>query len=193
MAKLIILGGDQHRVFELTDGPTSVGRAPDNVLWLDDPGLSRRHCEFRRSGAQWLLRDLGSFNGSFVNNLLVTEHTLRSGDRIQLGSTVLYFVPDEGRPDGLAAPPPLKWRWPPKRTRAARHQPEAAQLRGAHRNHQGPQQRTRQGDGAGDDRRQGRGADQFRTRVSDPGAGRSAWTSGWRAIATGPTSRTPRH
>ena len=103
MAKLIILGGDQHRVFELTDDPTSVGRAPDNVLWLDDPGLSRRHCEFRRRGAQWLLRDLDSFNGSFVNNLLVIEHTLRSGDRIQLGSTVFYFVPDEGGDDGLAS------------------------------------------------------------------------------------------
>jgi adenylate cyclase len=95
LAKLIILGGDQHRVFELTDDPTSVGRAPDN--------LSRRHCEFRRSAAQWLLCDLGSFNGSFANNLLVSEHTLRSGDRIQLGSTVLYFVPDEGRDDGVAS------------------------------------------------------------------------------------------
>jgi adenylate cyclase len=105
LAKLIILGGDQHRVFELTDDPTTVGRAPDNVLWLDDPGLSRRHCEFRRIGAQWLLRDLGSFNGSFLNNLSVTEHTLCSGDRVQLGSTVLYFVPDEGRDDGLAAGP----------------------------------------------------------------------------------------
>jgi adenylate cyclase len=103
LAKLIILGGEQHRVFELTDDPTSVGRAPDNMLWLDDPGLSRRHCEFRRSGSQWLLRDLGSFNGSFVNNLLVTEHTLRSGDRVQLGATVLYFVPDEGNDAGLAS------------------------------------------------------------------------------------------
>ena len=40
--------------------------------------------------------DLGSFNGSFVNNLLVTEHALRAGDRVQLGSTVLYFEPDDG-------------------------------------------------------------------------------------------------
>ena len=71
LAKLITLGGDQHRVFELTDDPSSVGRAPDYMLWLDDPGLSRRHRQFRRSGAQWLLRDLSSFNGSFVNNLLV--------------------------------------------------------------------------------------------------------------------------
>jgi adenylate cyclase len=96
LAKLIILRGNRHRVFELKDDPTSVGRAPDNILWLDDPGLSRRHCEFRRRGSEWLLRDLGSFNGSFVNNLLVTEHALRSGDRVQLGSTVLYFEPDDG-------------------------------------------------------------------------------------------------
>jgi adenylate cyclase len=105
LPKLIILRGDQHQVFELSDGTTSVGRAPENKLWLDDPGLSRRHCEFIRSGEQWLMRDLGSFNGSFVNNLAVTEHTLRSGDRIQLGATVLYFVPDEG-PDGRALPAP---------------------------------------------------------------------------------------
>jgi adenylate cyclase len=95
LAKLIILRGDRYRVFELKDDPTSVGRASDNMLCLDDPGLSRRHCEFRRLGSEWLLRDLGSFNGSFVNNLLVTEHALRSGDRVELGSTVLYFEPDD--------------------------------------------------------------------------------------------------
>ncbi len=105
MAKLIILRGEQHRVFELNDDPTSVGRAPDNTLWLDDPALSRLHCEFRRSGARWLLRDLGSFNGSFVNDVLVTEHALRSGDHVQLGSTVLYFVPDES---AARAVPPAK-------------------------------------------------------------------------------------
>ncbi|OBA79471.1 hypothetical protein A9W99_20580 [Mycobacterium sp. 1164966.3] len=96
MAKLIVLREDQDDVVVLSDRTTTVGRAPDNTLWLDDPGLSRRHCEFRRSGRHWLLRDLGSFNGSYVNNLAVTEHTLRAGDRIQLASTVLYFVPDEG-------------------------------------------------------------------------------------------------
>jgi adenylate cyclase len=52
LAKLIVQRGDRHRVFELKDDPTSVGRAPDNTLWLDDPGLSRRHCEFRRRGSE---------------------------------------------------------------------------------------------------------------------------------------------
>lgn len=96
MAKLIILRGDQHRIFDLKDHVTSVGRAPDNALWLDDPSLSRRHCEFRQSGGGWVLRDLGSFNGSFVNNLSVSEQRLQPGDRIQVGSTVLYFVPTPG-------------------------------------------------------------------------------------------------
>ncbi len=96
MATLTILSGDPQRVFELHDDPTTVGRAPGNTLSLDDPGLSRRHCEFCRSGADWILRDLGSFNGSFVNNIVVTEHILRQGDRIQLGGTVLSFTADEG-------------------------------------------------------------------------------------------------
>ncbi|MBW0018891.1 MAG: FHA domain-containing protein [Mycobacterium sp.] len=109
MAKLIILHGDRQRVVELSDDPTSLGRAPDNTLWLDDPGLSRRHCEFRRNrNKQWVLHDLGSFNGSFVNNFAVTEHELRPGDRIQLGEIVLYFVPDERTPGEVRRPIPAK-------------------------------------------------------------------------------------
>jgi adenylate cyclase len=95
VAKLIVLRGDQHRIFELKDQVTTVGRAPDNALWLDDPSLSRRHCEFRQMGAGWILRDLGSFNGSFCNNLSISEHTLKPGDRVQVGSTILYFIPSE--------------------------------------------------------------------------------------------------
>ncbi len=106
MGKLIILRGDQHRIYELKNQVHSVGRAPDNALWIDDPSLSRRHCEFRRVDGGWLLRDLGSFNGSFVNNLSVSEHRLRPGDRIQLGSTILYFVPDEHDTGMHAAPHP---------------------------------------------------------------------------------------
>ena len=97
MAKLIILRGDQHRIFELKDAATSIGRAPDNGLWLDDPSLSRRHCEIRKGGPTgWYLKDLGSFNGTFCNNLAVSgELNLKPGDRIQVGSTVLYYVPSD--------------------------------------------------------------------------------------------------
>ncbi len=119
MATLTILSGDPQRVFELRDDPTSVGRAPGNALSLDDPGLSRRHCEFRRRGADWILRDLGSFNGSFVNNIVVTEHVLRDGDRIQLGGTVLSFTPDEGAarpmPHGDAETPQTEYAYDSQR------------------------------------------------------------------------------
>ena len=92
MAKLTILSGDPQRVFELRDDPTSVGRAPDNMLSLDDPAC-RAGTAVPSQRRGWILRDLGSFNGSFVNNIVVTEHALRAGDRVQLGWTVLYFVP----------------------------------------------------------------------------------------------------
>jgi adenylate cyclase len=102
LAKLIILRGDQHRIFELKDVSTTIGRAPDNGLWLDDPSLSRRHCEIRKAGAYFMLKDLGSFNGTFCNNLAVAgEQTLKPGDRIQVGSTILYYVPSEG--DGVGS------------------------------------------------------------------------------------------
>jgi adenylate cyclase len=106
LAKLIILRGDQHRIFELKDAATSIGRAPDNGLWLDDPSLSRRHCEVHRGGPSgWMLKDLGSFNGTFCNNLAVSgEQPLKPGDRIQVGSTVLYYVPSENEMGGSAAP-----------------------------------------------------------------------------------------
>lgn len=101
VARLVVLDGRHHRVVELIENPTRVGRAPDNHVALDDPGLSRCHCEFRRSETHWLLRDLDSFNGSFVNERMVTAHRLRSGDRIRVGSTVLYFESGE---DASAAP-----------------------------------------------------------------------------------------
>jgi adenylate cyclase len=104
LAKLIILRGEQHRIYDLKEQVVTVGRAPDNTLWLDDPSLSRRHCEFRRVDGGFQIRDLGSFNGSFVNNLSVSEHRLRAGDRIQLGSTILYFIPEEGESAPAAHP-----------------------------------------------------------------------------------------
>ncbi len=103
MAKLIILRGEQHRIFDLREATISVGRAPDNGLWLDDPSLSRRHCELRKVADHWILKDLGSFNGTFCNNLAVTEHNLKPGDRIQVGSTILYFIPGEGETGGTAS------------------------------------------------------------------------------------------
>jgi hypothetical protein len=70
-----------------------IGRASDNDLVLDDDGMvSRRHAEVVRDTHGWLLRDLGSTNGSFVNEKPAGAGSrLRDGDEIRLGRTRLHF------------------------------------------------------------------------------------------------------
>lgn len=91
--------GDIHVVDLSVDRPVIIGRSRETDIHLDDPSLSRRHCEVRRLGSQWVLKDLGSFNGTYCNNLAVSEHNLHHGDQIQLGLSVLTFLlsPDELR------------------------------------------------------------------------------------------------
>lgn len=74
----------------VVDGrPLTIGRAPDNGLVLHDSRASRRHARlFARSGVL-ILADLGSTNGSFVNDRRVDEMPLGEGDRIRIGDTVL--------------------------------------------------------------------------------------------------------
>ena len=54
-------------------------------------GASRRHAEIRRDGADFVIVDLGSTNGTLVNDQQVAEATLEDGDRITIGRTVLEF------------------------------------------------------------------------------------------------------
>lgn len=91
--------GNIHVVDLSADRPVIIGRSRETDIHLDDPSLSRRHCEVRRLGSQWVLKDLGSFNGTYCNNLAVSEHNLHHGDQIQLGLSVLTFLlsPDELR------------------------------------------------------------------------------------------------
>jgi hypothetical protein len=74
----------------VVDGrPLTIGRAPDNGLVLHDSRASRRHARlFARSGVL-ILADLGSTNGSFVNDRRVEEMPLGEGDRIRIGDTIL--------------------------------------------------------------------------------------------------------
>lgn len=75
------------------------GRSPDASIRLTDAGVSRQHATIRRDGNLYWLSDLGSANGSFVNDVAVTTaRALRHGDRIQLGTCVFTFETDEGDP-----------------------------------------------------------------------------------------------
>lgn len=74
-----------------------LGREQARTIPIDDPLVSRRHAEItcvsKAHGANaWVIRDLGSANGTYVNdNLLTASHRLRVGDRIQLGNTLFTY------------------------------------------------------------------------------------------------------
>jgi hypothetical protein len=68
-----------------------IGRQADNDLVISDPGVSRHHAEVTNENGSCTLRDLGSTNGTLVNGSAATEHPLRDGDRISLGSSVVEF------------------------------------------------------------------------------------------------------
>jgi hypothetical protein len=68
-----------------------IGRLAGSEIELQDTGASRRHAEIRRQGRDFVIVDLGSTNGTLVNDSPVAEHTLEDGDRITIGRTVLEF------------------------------------------------------------------------------------------------------
>lgn len=78
--------------FELSLDRITLGRAPDNVLVLNDKAASRHHAELRRSGGSWLLVDLGSSNGTWVEGEKVGTYELADGTVFLIGNTRLSFV-----------------------------------------------------------------------------------------------------
>jgi hypothetical protein len=77
----------------IADEVVTIGRLPECAVVLDDPNVSRRHAQLRREGAEVVLVDLGSTNGTKVNGVTVREHRLAPGDVISVGTTTLRFEP----------------------------------------------------------------------------------------------------
>jgi pSer/pThr/pTyr-binding forkhead associated (FHA) protein len=74
---------------ELVGAQLLIGRSSACQIVLGDDTVSRRHAELRFEDGRWLLRDLGSSNGTYVNGRLVTEAEVRAGDVIHLGGCKL--------------------------------------------------------------------------------------------------------
>jgi hypothetical protein len=73
-------------------GPvTTIGRGRDNHLTVEDSLVSRRHCQIRRQGTEFILEDLGSTNGTFLNDQRIARKQLRSNDVVRVGQTELVF------------------------------------------------------------------------------------------------------
>ncbi|MPY84429.1 MAG: FHA domain-containing protein [Actinophytocola sp.] len=78
--------------FLLDRNTTSAGRHPDSDIFLDDVTVSRRHAEFRREGGEFVVIDVGSLNGTYVNREPVDQAVLAGGDEVQIGKFRLVFL-----------------------------------------------------------------------------------------------------
>ena len=76
----------ESRVVPIESPRFTIGRGAENSLCVQATVVSRSHAELIRVGANYLLRDLGSTNGSFVNGDRVTERMLNDGDSLRFGS-----------------------------------------------------------------------------------------------------------
>ena len=93
-AKLILLGGDQP-VEHVLSSFNTLGRHPDNSIQVLDRIVSKEHSRITLGpDGRYVVRDVGSLNGTFVNGEKVSERVLKSGDQISLGNTTYRFTED---------------------------------------------------------------------------------------------------
>ena len=102
---LVIEGPNSGARFDLAslDGALSIGREAGNTVQLKDNEVSRRHAEIRRMGDAFVIDDLRSSNGTFVNSRRVQRAELAGGDRLQIGRTVLVYAAADTDEVALAA------------------------------------------------------------------------------------------
>src|SRR5215472_16599906 len=103
MARLILATAEGQQAIDLRL-INSLGRHPNNTIQLLDKIVSKEHCILEQRDGHFILRDLGSLNGTYVNGERVRgEMVLKHGDEIALGSTRARY--DDGQ--GAVAPPPV--------------------------------------------------------------------------------------
>jgi pSer/pThr/pTyr-binding forkhead associated (FHA) protein len=91
-ALLVVLRGPNAGArFLLDSDEVSTGRHPNSDIFLDDVTVSRKHATFRREGDVFLVHDVGSLNGTYVNRERIDEVALKTRDEVQIGKFRLVF------------------------------------------------------------------------------------------------------
>lgn len=88
---------DGMRIFQLTQPVVNIGRRPDNQLIIEDPRISRVHAQLRLIKGRYVIFDLDSLGGTFVNDQPVHQSILYPGDVVSLAGVPLVFGQDETR------------------------------------------------------------------------------------------------
>ena len=92
---LVVDGGpDDGKTIPIGESGLTLGRLPENQIVVNEPGVSRKHAEIGRTDSGIYVRDLGSTNGTFVNNegLGTSQRLLKDGDEIRLASGESFLV-----------------------------------------------------------------------------------------------------
>ena len=93
-ASLIVIYGDElGRRVRVGTEPLVIGRSPQCEVHVDQESVSRNHCQIRFEGSEFLVRDLGSTNGTYVNDdPFEGDVRLRHGDQLKVGRTIQKFI-----------------------------------------------------------------------------------------------------
>jgi hypothetical protein len=87
-------GPDKTKFFQLTQDKFVIGRDQDCDIVLSDSSISRRHAVLEKTGKLYVIRDLNSTNGTFINGVKITEKIIQPEDEIKLGTTICYIRMD---------------------------------------------------------------------------------------------------
>ncbi|MEF3274270.1 MAG: FHA domain-containing protein [Chloroflexus sp.] len=90
-AFLLLQTGHEQQALPIETTIVTIGRGLDNDIILEDTRVSRKHAQLRYRQRRFWLTDLGSTNGTFVNDERIVERALRDGDRVSLGGLELIF------------------------------------------------------------------------------------------------------
>jgi Nif-specific regulatory protein len=104
-SELIIINGPQAGTrYPLGDAEFIIGRAPNSGLVLSEPEVSWRHCQIRQQGARFLVTDLRTSSGTYVNGMRSAERWLEEKDQIGVGRTIVMFRSGEAANAAVSAP-----------------------------------------------------------------------------------------
>src|SRR6266568_9084814 len=89
---VVIYGLELGRKYNLDQANVIIGRSSKSDVQIDQESVSRNHAKIINTGKSIILRDLGSTNGTYVNDQLIDEYVLRDGDFIKIGRTIFKFL-----------------------------------------------------------------------------------------------------
>jgi diguanylate cyclase (GGDEF)-like protein len=89
---VVIYGLELGRKYNLESANVTIGRSSKADVQIDQESVSRNHARIINAGKSIILRDLGSTNGTYVNDQLIDEYVLRDGDFVKIGRTIFKFL-----------------------------------------------------------------------------------------------------